>query len=44
MANLADDMRHLQRSEISEVSEEFKETQVGSSTMPHKRNPINLRT
>ena len=42
MANLADDMRHLQRSEIAEVSEKFESAQVGSSTMPHKRNPINF--
>ncbi|SDM02435.1 adenylosuccinate lyase [Halarsenatibacter silvermanii] len=41
MANLSDDMRHLQRSEISEVGEYFEEGQVGSSTMPHKMNPIN---
>ena len=42
LANLADDMRHLQRSEISEVSEIFAKEQVGSSTMPQKRNPINF--
>lgn len=42
MANLADDMRHLQRTEIGEVGEEFKADQVGSSTMPQKRNPINF--
>ena len=42
MANLADDMRNLQRTEISEVAEAFSETQVGSSTMPHKRNPISF--
>ncbi|MDO8480625.1 MAG: lyase family protein [Nanoarchaeota archaeon] len=42
LANLADDMRHLQRSEIQEVAEEFGAKQVGSSTMPHKRNPINF--
>ncbi|MEK6972618.1 MAG: adenylosuccinate lyase [archaeon] len=42
LANLADDLRHLQRSEISEVYEFFEEKQVGSSTMPHKRNPINF--
>jgi len=42
LANLADDMRHLQRTEISEVGEGFGEEQVGSSTMPHKRNPINF--
>jgi len=41
LANFSDDMRHLQRSEISEVGEHFSENQVGSSTMPHKRNPIN---
>lgn len=42
LANLADDMRHLQRSEIAEVQEFFEAEQVGSSTMPHKRNPINF--
>ena len=42
LANFADDMRHLQRSEISEVAEAFAGKQVGSSTMPHKRNPINF--
>jgi len=42
LANLADDMRHLQRTEISEVAEEFEAAQVGSSTMPHKRNPWNF--
>ncbi len=40
MANLADDMRHLQRTEIAEVAEAFGAEQVGSSTMPHKRNPV----
>lgn len=42
MANLADDMRNLQRTEIGEVGEEFAAAQVGSSTMPQKRNPINF--
>ena len=41
LANLADDLRHLQRSEISELREFFSSTQVGSSTMPQKRNPWN---
>ena len=41
IANLADDLRNLQRSEIGEVREEFTSTQVGSSTMPQKRNPWN---
>lgn len=42
LANLSDDMRHLQRSEIGEVGEHFEAKQVGSSTMPQKRNPINF--
>lgn len=42
MANLADDMRHLQRTEIAEITEAFASEQVGSSTMPHKRNPVSF--
>ncbi|MFQ6119062.1 MAG: adenylosuccinate lyase, partial [Methanosarcinales archaeon] len=34
------EIRNLQRSEIGEVEESFGKKQVGSSTMPHKRNPI----
>jgi len=41
IANLADDLRNLQRSEIGEVREGFTADQVGSSTMPQKRNPWN---
>lgn len=41
IANLADDLRNLQRTEIGEVFEYFGSTQVGSSTMPQKRNPWN---
>lgn len=41
LANLADDIRNLQRSEIGEVREEFTDQQVGSSTMPQKHNPWN---
>jgi len=36
---IAKEIRNLQRSEIAEVYEPFKSKQVGSSTMPHKRNP-----
>lgn len=42
LANFADDMRHLQRTEIGEIRERFTATQVGSSTMPHKQNPWNF--
>lgn len=42
MANLAHDMRHLQRTEIAEVREKFEKGQTGSSTMAHKRNPWNF--
>ncbi|MHA1589213.1 MAG: adenylosuccinate lyase [Candidatus Njordarchaeales archaeon] len=38
---LATEVRNLQRTEIGEFEEPFEEAhQVGSSTMPHKRNPI----
>lgn len=41
LSKIALEIRNLQRSEIDEVREHFvKEKQVGSSTMPHKRNPI----
>ncbi|MFX1286723.1 MAG: adenylosuccinate lyase [Promethearchaeota archaeon] len=39
---LAKELRNLQRTEIGEVIEEFGEKQVGSSTMPQKRNPWKL--
>ncbi len=42
MANLAHDMRHLQRTEIAETREKFETGQTGSSTMAHKRNPWNF--
>ena len=37
---MATEIRHLQRSEVSEVREAFGKGQKGSSAMPHKRNPI----
>lgn len=40
MEKFATEIRNLQRSEIGEVAEPFAKKQVGSSTMPHKRNPI----
>ncbi|WP_457557739.1 adenylosuccinate lyase [Candidatus Harpocratesius sp.] len=36
---IAREMRILQRTEIGEMFEPFTKKQVGSSTMPHKRNP-----
>lgn len=42
LANLADDIRHLHRSEIAEVQEQYDVQDVGSSTMPHKVNPKNF--
>jgi len=38
---LATEIRNLQRTEIAEIEEEFRREQVGSTAMPHKRNPIN---
>jgi adenylosuccinate lyase len=40
LENFATEIRELQRPEIGEVFESFEKAhQVGSSTMPHKRNP-----
>jgi adenylosuccinate lyase len=37
---IAVEIRHLQRSEVREAAEPFREGQKGSSAMPHKRNPV----
>ena len=37
---IAVEIRHLQRTEVSEAEEYFSKGQKGSSAMPHKRNPI----
>jgi len=40
LENFATEIRELQRPEIGELAEPFEaEKQVGSSTMPHKKNP-----
>ena len=40
LEKIATTIRLLQRTEVGEVMEKFEDKQVGSSTMPHKRNPI----
>jgi len=37
---IATEIRHLQKTEVLEAQEPFKEGQKGSSAMPHKQNPI----
>ena len=37
---LAVELRHLQRTEVAEITEAFYKGQTGSSAMPHKKNPI----
>lgn len=40
LERLSVELRHLQRSEVAEVTEGFSKGQKGSSAMPHKKNPI----
>ncbi|MFH1791109.1 MAG: adenylosuccinate lyase [Candidatus Omnitrophota bacterium] len=40
LEKFATEFRSLQRTEIGEVQEFFSSTQKGSSSMPHKKNPI----
>jgi adenylosuccinate lyase len=40
MEKIAVEIRHLQRTEVLEAEEAFEKRQKGSSSMPHKKNPI----
>jgi adenylosuccinate lyase len=40
LERIALEVRHLQRTEVREMAEGFAPGQKGSSSMPHKRNPI----
>ena len=40
LERLATEIRHLARTEVGELQEPFAAGQKGSSSMPHKRNPI----
>jgi adenylosuccinate lyase len=44
LESMAVELRHLQRTEVNEVREGFRDGQKGSSAMPHKRNPISAET
>ncbi len=43
LERVAQEIRHLQRTEVREVEEPFGGEQRGSSAMPHKRNPVASR-
>lgn len=40
LEKFATEVRHMQRTEVGEAEEKFHEGQKGSSSMPHKRNPV----
>jgi adenylosuccinate lyase len=40
LEKIAVEIRHLQRTEVLEVEEPFTKGQKGSSSMPHKKNPV----
>ena len=40
LERIAVEIRHLQRTEVREAQEGFAQGQTGSSSMPHKKNPI----
>ena len=40
LERLSVELRHLQRTEVGEVTEAFTKGQTGSSAMPHKKNPV----
>jgi len=42
LERIAVELRHLQRTEVLEAQEPFSYKQTGSSSMPHKKNPVAL--
>ncbi|WP_027882029.1 adenylosuccinate lyase [Meiothermus rufus] len=42
LERIAVELRHLQRTEVLETQEPFAYKQTGSSSMPHKKNPVAL--
>ena len=40
LEKIAVEIRHMQRTELREAEEPFSRMQKGSSSMPHKRNPV----
>jgi len=44
LSKIGNELFNMQRNELAEVEEEFTEGKLGSSTMPHKRNPVAAET